>query len=324
MGYLAQLLSVTVFLPRQGWSVAILLLVLAVEWLVGFWVVRRSPLVGLAWCFPLVSVWLVHLSLFNERPGFRMGALILVLLLGMKVVTAYAYRHLPFGWRTWAWYTLTWVGMNPTLFFEQGHRQDSGPFLRRGLRGLLSGALLLGALAGVLHYYDYRTSVATYWLASLLLLVSLSLILHFGLLNLDAAFLRYCGFPAYSLFRAPLQSTSLREFWGKRWNIAFSEMTAAVAYRPLLPVLGRQYALLLSFLFSGLLHVVALSLSVQQTYLLPLAYFLLHGLLMVVENYGPRPPGRGWVVFWLVVPLPMLFHQAVMDQVFWPIIAHTF
>src|SRR6185295_17947699 len=50
------------------------------------------------------------------------------------------------------------------------------------------------------------------------------LLLHFGTLQLLSLFWRSVGVDARPLMAAPLRSTSLGEFWGKRWNVGFSQL----------------------------------------------------------------------------------------------------
>src|SRR5207248_6050770 len=98
------------------------------------------------------------------------------------------------------------------------------------------------------------------------LLAGLSLLLHFVIFNILAGLWRRAGVACNPLFRAPLRSTSLGEFWGRRWNLAFAEMTAIGVYRPLTGHVGRTAALFVAFLFSGLLHELAITVPVQAAY----------------------------------------------------------
>jgi alginate O-acetyltransferase complex protein AlgI len=164
-------------------------------------------------------------------------------------------------------------------------------------------------------------------LASLFLLPGLSLMLHFGLCNILAGAWRFRGVPCEALFRAPLRSQNLGEFWAKRWNVAFSEMTAIAVYRPLAASLGRGPALLAGFALSGLLHELAISVPVRAGFGLPLLYFLMHGGLVLVERALSRAGhplqgwmGRAWTIFWVVAPLPILFHPPFLAGVIWPLI----
>jgi alginate O-acetyltransferase complex protein AlgI len=74
-----------------------------------------------------------------------------------------------------------------------------------------------------------------------------------------------------------------------------------------------------SFLASGLLHELAISVPVRAGYGLPTAYFVLQGALVVLEKRIRREPGRLWTLFWLVAPLPMLFHAPFLRGIVWPL-----
>ncbi len=106
-------------------------------------------------------------------------------------------------------------------------------------------------------------------------------------------------------------------------------MTAIGVYRPLSKVVGRKYAMAAAFLASGLLHELAISVPVLAGFGLPLLYFLLHGTLVLVER-RLEASGRAvnrwgcwahvWVLGWLAVPLPILFHPWFLRGVVWPLI----
>lgn len=248
-----------------------------------------------------------------------MFALIIVLFTGMKVVTAQATKF-AFSLKRWLLYSLGWAGMDPKVFFSRsGLSEQAKPLLRSGSKNLLLGLSGLMLLSYATHSYPLSSSASGFWGVSLLLLISLSLVLHFGLLNINAGLLNLWGYPAYKLFRAPLKSKSLGEFWGKRWNIAFTEMTSITVYKPLNRATDPKTAPFIAFLLSGLLHEVALTLSVQKKYGGPIFYFMLHGVLVVAERafFRNQKPERLWCLFWLVVPLPLLFHKAV---VFWKLL----
>jgi alginate O-acetyltransferase complex protein AlgI len=159
------------------------------------------------------------------------------------------------------------------------------------------------------------------------MLVGLSLVLHFGLFNILAGLWRLAGVDCEPLFRAPLAARSLGEFWSRRWNLAFSEMTATAVYRPLCRHLDRGPARLLAFLFSGALHELAISFPVACGYGLPSLYFLLHGGLVLAEQrLAPQRHawlGHVWTLTWLALPLPLLFHPAFLAGVVWPLLGRS-
>jgi alginate O-acetyltransferase complex protein AlgI len=150
--------------------------------------------------------------------------------------------------------------------------------------------------------------------ATPLLLVGLSLMLHFGLLNLLAGFWRACGVPAERLFRNPFHAHSLADFWSRRWNIAFTEMTAVAIQRPIKVVAGRQAAIFASFIASGLLHEMAISVPARGGYGLPTLYFALHGLLVVRGTKS-----RTIMFVALIAPILLVFHLPFLRTIIWPL-----
>ena len=110
-----------------------------------------------------------------------------------------------------------------------------------------------------------------------------------------------------------------------RWSIV---MAAIAVFRPLRGRLGRGAATTAAFLFSGLLHELAISGPVRSGWGLPLLYFAIHATLMGVEDALERRGhpihrhpllGRTWTVLWLILPFPILFHSSFREQVVWPI-----
>jgi len=293
----------------------------------GFFLSRLEGWLGRAatWSLVLGSVIAAHFLTISEPAGVRMLALIGAGLWALKAVVLHEERRrgLPAAslgqWLAFA----SWPGMKARLFVQPSEREleGGGELLRRGaLRLALGAACLAGAWASW-RAWELRVP------STALLLVGLSLVLHFGVCNLLAGFWRTRGVACRTLFQAPLLAESLNEFWSRRWNLAFSEMTATAVYRPLSVPWGRGPALVAAFLFSGLLHELAISVPVQAGFGLPLVYFALHGGLCWLERAlearerGIRGwGGRLWTVFWLVAPLPILFHPPFLEGVAWPLI----
>jgi len=209
---------------------------------------------------------------------------------------------------------------------QLGH--ESRRLLLKGLKNL-SLSLVFVLLAIFMNQQLASDASQPLWRFLLILpfLVAISLALHFGFFDLLTAFMNRLGFRCDLLFKSPLKSLSLTEFWGRRWNVAFSEMTAISVYKPL-SGFSKSLALMAAFLFSGILHEVAISLPVRMGYGLPTAYFLLHGLLVLFEkkiNWSERVAGhnylaRYWTFFWLVLPLPFLFHPPFLESLIWPLV----
>jgi alginate O-acetyltransferase complex protein AlgI len=268
----------------------------------------------IAWALVAVTSGLVMYLTYPKTPIYRMFAVVSLLLLAMKpvvMVEVYAGKTKLTFVQYFAF--LAWFGMRPQVFDTlcSPSLHGAGKLALKGITRILVGLLLL-----FLSQKVEQTRLPIYFLSELLALVGLSFVLHFGILNLVTAFWRWLGVDVRELFRAPYKSKSLREFWGKRWNLAFSEMTAIIAYKPLKGKIGNQTALILAFLFSGLLHEIAISLPVLAGFGLPMLYFFLQSIAMQMEDkvqavkYLLKHPVfcHLWTMCWLVIPMPLLFH----------------
>lgn len=267
---------------------------------------RGLPLRTLAWLVGPALVAATHWLLLDASPLARMFALCTVLLLWMKVVVAAGVdtRLSAPRWLAWG---LLWPGMQPRRF-EAG-RAAARPRVLAPLLCVLAGAaLLVGA----------RELVIPPWAASIAALTGLSLLLHFGFFGLLACAWQVAGVDVRPLFRNPLASRSLGEFWSRRWNIAFSEMlqlsiTAPLAARP-------RLAFAAVFAASALLHEVAISLPVRAGWGLPSLYFVLQGLGVALERRLFPRGSRLWAVVWVIAPLPLCFHPWFVHGVVWPLV----
>ncbi len=271
------------------------------------------------WIAGPVAIAGAHLVLLHEPAGVRMLAFIALMFLWMKAVVTASRRENPSALRWLIWATC-WPGMRMVRRRGSALAGASGScFL--GIASILTGALVI---VGAHMVWRYTGSA---WIATPFILLGISLCLHFGLFNLVTGGWRAAGYDAGPLFRAPWASGSLREFWGKRWNIAYTEMMQESVLRPLKqggtdnPV-GPRTATAIIFLFSGLLHEVAISLPVQAGYGLPTLYFAVHGAATLFEQRVITPgsrTGRVWTWFWVLAPLPLLFHPMFLRGIVWPL-----
>jgi hypothetical protein len=157
-------------------------------------------------------------------------------------------------------------------------------------------------------------------------MVGLILLLHFGIFQIVALLWQSLGVKAESIMSAPLRSTSLGEFWGKRWNLGFRQLSHELIFRPLYRTLGPDTAGFLVFAASGLIHDLVISLPAGGGYGLPTLYFLLQGAGVTVERsrFGKRlglgQGVRGWcfMVVLLTVPVFGLFHPWFVMRVILP------
>jgi alginate O-acetyltransferase complex protein AlgI len=317
---------VNAYLPCDLEVLPFLGVALAGTLLLGLAISRLGPAAlarPLAWFLVITATAGVERLCAEEPPGFRMVALIGAMWLGMKAVVSAESRaagETPLSAWRWLGFASLWAGMRPGLFAAAGEPPlaGAGALMVRGIRWLALGLgfIILARLAWL--------SSAGKVLTLLLLLPGLSLVLHFGVFNIVAGAWRLAGVDCRPLFRAPLACRSLGEFWGGRWNLAFTEMIALAVYRPLIR-LGRPTATMIGFLFSGLAHEVVISVPVRAGYGLPTLYFLLHGALVLLERrFRPTETwGRlahVWTLGWLALPLPILFHPWFLEEVVLPII----
>ena len=271
--------------------------------------------------------------------------IIVALLWSMKSVVVNEARLLRVAHRLsffqWMAFSLAWPGMRPGLFKRLPNSRvgDFATYIQRGLVRMSLGTACFSLAYLIWNRYElqFPTSVSLFELfppnlivvCTLLVMMSFSLIIHFGLFNILTGVWRYFGVKCNVLFVAPFASTSLTEFWGQRWNLAFSEMTVQAVYRPVKQAFGKSAGTYAGFIFSGLLHELAISVPAKAGWGFPMLYFLLHGFAMHLESqylkryewFNNRSGlGRIWTLMWLLVPLPILFHGPFLAGCVWPLL----
>lgn len=292
-------------------------------------------MVLVGWIMLASSVVIIHLIFLHQGPLIRMLAIIATTFTAIKPIAVtqsykhkHKHKHVTLKFNQWLAFAIGWAGMRAQPFETLGQKQlpNAWPMIKFGISRIVAGLLLI-ELAHILVLVPLNPNLI-YILVSAALLIGLSLILHFGFLSISAGMWRLCGVNTYLLFRQPAKSTSLTELWSKRWNIAFSEMTAVAVFRPIKSKFGSAAALMAAFIFSGLLHELALSVPVNSGYGLPTLYFTIQGILVLTEKVLANNKvmflqnkiiARIWVFFWLVVPMPLLFHPQFIKQILWPL-----
>lgn len=205
-----------------------------------------------------------------------------------------------------ALYCSAWPGMDPKPL-EARDPEVSFPsrWFTQGWVTMIVGSVLLFSLP-----LFCRSS----WLA----LVAILTTVHLGYSDVLSALVRLAGFPVHRLFSNPFSSKSLRDFWSHRWNRPFVEMNQ-VLFLPLLQrFLSRPSAVMGAFLISGVLHELAISLPAGRGWGGPLLYFLIQGVGMRLEGREGR--GRVWTWCWILLPVPILFHEAFRSALVSPLL----
>lgn len=132
----------------------------------------------------------------------------------------------------------------------------------------------------------------------------------------------------------PYLSTSLRDFWGRRWNLIVTYTLRHTVYKPVRSllmsktVLGPQWAsvsgVMATFLVSGLMHelifyyVTRVSPTWEVT-----CFFLLHGVCAVAEFGAVKWLGAKWRLHWaLCGPITVAFVIVTAAWLFFPPLMH--
>ncbi len=225
------------------------------------------------------------------------------------------------NWKRSLEYLLLWPGMNAEEFLEKSawnRRLEPHEWLA-ALVNTLAGAALIWAGARVI---SPNHPMSAGWAGML----GLVLFLHFGTFHLIALAWQSEGIHAEPIMRRPLASESLSEFWGKRWNLGFRQLSHALVFRPLQKRFGAAPATLGAFLASGLIHELVISVPARAGYGFPTAYFLAQGFGVLAERSetGKRLGlGRGirgllWTALIAAGPVFFLFHPWFVMRVMVP------
>jgi hypothetical protein len=226
------------------------------------------------------------------------------------------------AWRHAA-YLLAWPGLDAAAFLG-GRTQDSPAYdeWARALRNLLVGLVLLFGVARFVAPYNLY---AAGWVG----MTGIVLSLHFGSFQFLSYGWRRAGVDARPLMNKPVISVSLGEFWGRRWNTAFRDLTHRFLFRPLNRRLGVRWGIAGGFLFSGLVHELVISVPAGGGYGGPTLFFIVQGFGILVERsrsgreIGLGRGARGWLfaMLLLVAPAPWLFHVPFVQGIVVPFMA---
>ncbi|XP_030533413.1 acyl-CoA--sterol O-acyltransferase 1-like [Rhodamnia argentea] len=186
----------------------------------------------------------------------------------------------------------------------------------------------------LLRLYDY----GDHFHPNLILLVyccHLYLALDLILSSIQAAARAGFGMELEPQFRDPYLSSSLQDFWGKRWNLMVTNILRLTVYEPIhraaLAAVGRKWAaapaVMAAFLVSGLMHeLMFFHLGRVKPTWEVMSFFMLHGACLVIEVVVKRKCGAKWqlpraltglatVTFVMVTGSWLFFPQLLRDGV---------
>jgi hypothetical protein len=280
-----------------------------------------TPLRSLAPLIVLPAAVLFMMPADVPRWAF-MWTLAVAIFAGCKWLTWSEARDATAPWWLHAGYLLAWPGLDANTFLTFPSRDVVRPkpseWMAGGLK-LVAGIVLFW---GIARRVSNAQDVLKGWVG----MTGLILMLHFGLFQWISCAWRAMGVQARPLMNRPLSSTSVSEFWGKRWNTAFRDLTHRFLFRPLTNRLGPRGAIAAGFLFSGVVHDIVISLPSGGGYGLPTLFFVIQGAALLAERSAAGKGlglGRGtggWLFTMLVLLVPAfgLFHPPFVRNIILP------
>lgn len=255
-----------------------------------------------------------HLALFEIPRWAQMWALAVAIYASCKILTwqtaatgnAPAWKHLA--------YLFAWPGMDAASFLAVIPDKDCSPC--RSTEWLSAAAKLacgVVLLFGVARMVSARSEYEAGWIG----MIGIVLVLHFGGFELLSCWWRAKGIAARPLMNRPLMSESLGEFWGRRWNTAFRDLTHRFLFRPCAKWFGSGGGVLAGFLSSGVIHDLVISVPARGGYGGPTVFFAIQGAALLLERSGLGRDlglGAGWrgrlfAAVMLLAPAQLLFHR---------------
>ena len=221
-----------------------------------------------------------------------------------------------------------WWGLKPSDFFNQRPAEpiDRRELVFAGLKFSIGVLLLTLVVPGVLN--DPSQSAVREIVGGWLGMVGIVFCMHFGYSHITAVVLRARGRLVTPIMNRPVAASSVSEFWGKRWNLAFRDYAHVTLFMPLARKWGATMGAIAGFVFSGVIHELAISLPARGGYGWPVLYFLIQGLGVLGERkfakwgwWKANPIGsRIWAIAVVALPVPLLFHQPFVTKVIIPIV----
>lgn len=282
------------------------------------------PLSLSSW-FPLVSLPVAVAVIGTGWPSWvMMWALALSIYAGLKWLTfadCVSTSESTVG-RSLA-YLFLWPGMRAESFLA-----SSEPVKRPSFSEWLFAIAKLGfgvlLIIAAVHYVNDHPMTAG-WVG----MTGIAFTLHFGLFHLLSLTWRRAGIDAKPIMKSPILASSVSDYWGKRWNLAFRDLAHTYVFRPTVGKLGIAAATLAVFLVSGLIHDVVISVPARAGFGLPTLYFVIQGIGLLFERSrlgkrlgtGEGLMGRLFCAAVVLGPLLLLLHRPFVERVVVPMLA---
>ncbi len=221
----------------------------------------------------------------------------------MRSVRAPLWKHIA--------YLLFWPGMDADTFLDTSATPVPAVRWREWLFAASKLALGIVLMRGIAPHWEWGGELGQGWVG----MIGLVLALHFGVFHLLSCLGRTAGIHAVPLMDRPLLASSVAEFWGRRWNRAFRDLTHRFLFLPFRRTLGPVGALAVGFLVSGLVHEVVITVPSGGGYGLPTLYFALQAIGLLIERsrvgqamgLGRGLIGRVFAVVVVAATCPLLF-----------------
>jgi hypothetical protein len=251
-----------------------------------------------------------------------MWTLAAAIFFGLKWQTWWEYRSFsgaPFGRSVG--FLFGWPGMDAAAFLDAKQHAQT-PEAKEWFWAILKTVFGAWLLWGLARRIPASHELLVGWVGML----GMISVLHFGMFHVLSLLWRSAGVDAPAIMQAPVSAASLSDFWGRRWNLGFRQLTHRLVFQPARGRIGAAAALLLSFLASGVVHDLVISFPARGGYGLPTLYFLVQGFGVLFERsavgnrLGLGSGIRGWLfaVLCAGAPASLLFHPRFVRGVILP------
>ena len=274
---------------------------------------------------PLVLLPTAVLALQNRlEPWVMMWELAFAIFAGCKWLTLRDTTIRQMSTRDALLFLLAWPGMNRAEFLNRRTNRCAAASSNAPWSAM--GRIALGALIlwGGLPMIADLSPLLLGWVA----MFGLICLLHFGVLDLTAWACRAYRWNARPLMLQPLRSKTIAEFWGVRWNTAFTHLARHYIYRPAARWIGSEPAMVVVFLVSGLVHDLVITVPAGGGYGLPTVYFMIQAAGMLMEKRifthkgrnGSTALHRAFTMTILTAPIGLLFPPVFVQNIILPML----